>query len=567
MREQQALISFMDKCEGTSAGMIVVTLFHAEGSTYQKPGTRLLVSPEGDYCGLISGGCLEPEIILRAKGAWQENNITAWTIDTRDDADAWLGYGVGCKGLLRLVFEPILFHEIEQLTLLKALIRQAPHIKKVVHTYCDTTKRLGRAVQTQQGWQLSSYYPPYENDDPTCVTDNTLVFTEIMPRPWALTIFTGNKDAEPLAALCDTLHWPYHVIVRHPNQLAEPWPNALSITLFNRANPIKTLQTHCDNYVVVMTHNVELDYAILASLAQQPHVTYIGLLGPEHRKEAILSAISTQAPESATALTHKLYAPIGLPLGGRLPTEIALSIISQIQAKRYEKPLPPQRQLYTQKKSRPQRHQKISVVILAAGGSKRLGFPKQLIEFHGKTLLQHAIEKSRAVANHGIYVVLGGYFEKISATLQGPETILYNADWESGLASAIQIGFRAAIPNPAQSPEQSVLFVLVDQPLVSTKHLQALIQQGQTQQTHVVASQYSDTNTLGVPALFASNQAPAIECLSGNAGCKTIIHAAKSCCTVPSDALDFDIDYPTDLQRLAQITQPTTLNPTNEKET
>lgn len=546
MREQQALMSFLNDQQKKGVGLIVVTLFHTEGSTYQKPGTRLLVSPEGEYCGLISGGCLEPEIINRAQAAWQKKATTSWQVDTRDESDAWLGYGLGCKGLLWLIFEPLLFSNVEQINHLKSIISQASDIQRVIHAYSIKSQNLARAIQTKSGWQFEAHYPNYQNNDPTQVTDDSLILEEITPKPWALTLFTGGKDAEPLAALCNTLRWPYHIITRHPQQVSHNWPGASSTSLLDRTAPTKTLSKNKENYVIVMTHNFELDCTVLEALAHHTHIKYIGLLGPKHRKDSLLAEINKRAPAAIKILTPKLFAPIGLPLGGRTPTDIALSIISEIQSVRQNK-------TFSRRK-----HQKVSVVILAAGASKRLGFPKQLIEFRGKTLLQNAIEKARQVTNHGIYIVLGAHFEKISATLLGveieteTETILYNPHWKTGLASTIKTGFQAAIPNPSESPEHSVLFMLVDQPLVTEMHLKAIVQHGQQQQSNIVASQYRDVETYGVPALFASNQASAITTLTGNTGCKGIINNTDSS-AVLADALDFDIDYPDDVLKLSQF--------------
>lgn len=567
MRELRALMRFLETRQKTDTGIILVSLLHTEGSTYQKPGARLLVSPTGAYSGLISGGCLEPDIVAHARNAWTEQKITTWTVDTRSEMEKWFGYGLGCKGKLLLVFEPFVFTNTEQMQLLYDLIDPERAVQQIIHVHQPNINTVSRAILKKGLWKIDTNFPAYDVNATTQVTqkpsanlasETPTIFHEFLPLPWALYIFTGSPDASPLATLCDQLGWTYHIITRDEKhaQALELWPGAASITTLNRQHPAENVTKTTNGYAVVMMHNFELDLSILESLTNVPTIKYIGLLGPEHRKAALLEAMAQHNAVILKSLLKKLHAPIGLPLGGRAPSEIALSIISEIQAVRYRS---------SQLK---RKHQSVSVVILAAGASSRLGFPKQLIEFHGKTLLQHAIEKSRAVATHGVYIVLGAHAEKITPTLGETEILIYNQRWQTGLASSIQAGFRAAIPNPTQMPEHSVLFLLVDQPLLTQAHLEALVHEARHSQTDVVASEYmrqawthnKKPTAMGVPAIFASNRAPEIMSLTGHAGCKSIIEAIgvsnTAISTVTANALDFDIDYPEDLHKLTALITP-----------
>ena len=288
--------------------------------------------------------------------------------------------------------------------------------------------------------------------------------------------------------------------------------------------------------MIVMTHNFELDVRILQGLASFQFVRYIGLLGPEHRREGVLAELDSQTPGLSSMIRPRLSSPVGLPLGGRKPSEIALSIVSEIQA------FDCRSSLVIKK------HQKISVVVLAAGASSRLGHPKQLVSFQGETLLNRTVRMAHQVANAGVFVVLGAACEKIAETLSSGETIVFNKDWQSGLSTSVKQGFKAAIPNPKDALQHSVLFLLADQPLVEADHLQKLISTGREKQVDVVATEYPEV--LGVPALFAAEVAPSIDKLEGDKGCRQIILSSKNKETVRSSSPNFDVDTRVDMEKL-----------------
>lgn len=561
MREQQALMAFYEACQATEKGIIVVTLFETQGSTYQKPGARLLVSPAAKHCGLISGGCLEPDIIQKAITAWSNQRITTWQIDTRADSEKWLGYGLGCKGLLWLVFEPIVFTDSQKTTLMRTMLSCDAPFQQIVHAFCPKTETLTRAIRTGTHWSVEPGFPPHKPEDPSSVLTHSILLNEWFFPPSNIVIFAGGDDALPIAVLCNSLGWRYHVICRQASHCELSWPNALSVTTLNRQEPAANVPNTATQYVIVMTHNFECDQIILAALANKGKIPYIGLLGPTHRKEALLTALTEHSSTAVTRLSPRLFAPVGLRTGGRLPSEIALSIVAEIQAVREQAGLIKTTDHASQKPpvphQQPLKHQQLSVVILAAGASTRLGFPKQLVSFRGNTLLQQAINTANTVATQGVYVVLGANVTDIAATLTGSEIVVFNRRWAQGLATSIQAGFQAAIPNPAQASGHSVLFLLVDQPLVTATHLRNLLIEARSTQADVVASHYpaSSHGALGVPAIFASNQTQAINRLSGHAGCKTIIEKTKDCRYVSSDSLDFDIDHPEDVLKLAKLVE------------
>ena len=162
----------------------------------------------------------------------------------------------------------------------------------------------------------------------------------------------------------------------------------------------------------------------------------------------------------------------------------------------------------------------IAAIILAAGRSARLGSPKQLLSYRGKTLLQHSIDTALESMANPILVVLGSGKDTIKKELEQTQIfILENSSWESGMASSISCGI-----NNLQiiAPEaEAVILMVCDQPFVNAKLLNDLITKHKDSKQSIVASSYADT--LGTPALFHKSLFSELLALKGESGAKSLI--------------------------------------------
>jgi molybdenum cofactor cytidylyltransferase len=155
-------------------------------------------------------------------------------------------------------------------------------------------------------------------------------------------------------------------------------------------------------------------------------------------------------------------------------------------------------------------------VILAAGNSSRLGKPKQLLVWQGTTLLEHAINSVKVLPNSQIIVVLGANAGAISAAIELRQvTMVNNTDWEEGIASSIRAGI-GALPKNADA----VLFLLCDQPLISSHNINSLLSEWQQRPDSIVAASYN--GTVGVPAIFPAEFMGELQQLKGNVGAKSL---------------------------------------------
>ena len=162
----------------------------------------------------------------------------------------------------------------------------------------------------------------------------------------------------------------------------------------------------------------------------------------------------------------------------------------------------------------------VGIVILAAGASKRMGMPKQLLPYRGRTLVRHAVETTLGSTCRPVVVVLGANAEEIQPEVEGLSVqIVKNPHWAEGLGSSIRAGMEALMP--AKDPPEAVVLALCDQPLVGSEDIQALVDAYRSTQRPIIASEYA--GTLGVPALFAQPVLPELLHLAGDAGAKQVI--------------------------------------------
>ncbi len=191
----------------------------------------------------------------------------------------------------------------------------------------------------------------------------------------------------------------------------------------------------------------------------------------------------------------------------------------------------------------------VAAIVLAAGASRRLGRPKQLLELDGETLLERAIRLAAEAGAAPVIAVLGAHFENICAAIQlAPAISVFNANWEQGIAGSIHTGLRAL--DTAAPDASAALMMNCDQPRLTTGHLRALLESFATQPTPaMVASAYAGVH--GVPAIFPRAVFAHLLALRGDQGARVLL--AQPPCPLVAVAFaggEVDIDLPADLARL-----------------
>jgi len=181
----------------------------------------------------------------------------------------------------------------------------------------------------------------------------------------------------------------------------------------------------------------------------------------------------------------------------------------------------------------------IAAVVLAAGESTRFGRPKQLLSYHGRSLLRHAVDCAIRGGCEPVFVVLGPRVEDLRPELEETTSrVVVNADWQQGLSTSVRAGVHAVQQIPAA---RALLLLTCDQPRITPTVVRDLRRQYEEARSRIVASEYA--GAVGVPALFDRSLFAELLVLRGACGARTVLQArAEEVDRVawPDGALDID---------------------------
>ena len=500
------------------------TVVEARGSTYRRPGARLLVFDDGETIGSISGGCLESDLIEHSKQVI-ESSEPRIVRHRPTDEDVLMGTGLGCDGELVIVIEPV---RDELRNELHALADGIESPRFVVTTWMDSKRAASRIAPEQ---------PSVESDS---------IFVQEIEPLLHLVIFGAAPEAPALARVGETLGWRV-TIADHRTAWAtrKRFPGANNLVVAPVDSLVERAVSGSRCAVVVMTHNLLHDVEILRGLAGKDLV-YLGMIGPLRRRDRVLDTLHHDGVEIDRSIVR---GPAGIDVGAETPAEIALSIASEIQAVvrggrggfLRDRPGPIHRT------TRPIiTNADVAVVVLAAGGSSRLGRPKQLLRVEGESLLERSVDAALGCSTAGVFVVVGSEEGQMRSELEGrPVLIVENPRWTEGMSTSIKAGVERV---KDQIPDVGGIILMVcDQPGVSSAHLQQLIQLWRTQSCKAAATRYPEGP--GVPALLDRAIVDGIGSLEGDIGARELLRAHRDSIVEAELADTSDIDTPADLAR------------------
>jgi xanthine dehydrogenase accessory factor len=318
MKELQAIVRALTATPAREA--VLATLATVEGSSYRRPGARLLLFPDGERIGSISGGCLEEDVLVRAKAVLVSGQPEAVVYDTTSENDLVWGVGLGCHGIVRVVLEKLPPRPAWATALAENFTARRPTLLAIRH-------RPGAAANGTLGTRLIE---PVNGTAP--VASEADVFLERVSPPTALFIYGAGDDAQPLAHLAQGLGW--QVTVADPRAAfatAERFPTAATLAVAPAHKLVAQTEPQADALAVVMTHHYVHDVPLLRDLIGRP-LTYLGLLGPKKRAEKILGDLTAEGATITAEMRARLRAPVGLDLGADSPEQVALSILAEMQA-------------------------------------------------------------------------------------------------------------------------------------------------------------------------------------------------------------------------------------------
>lgn len=523
--------------------VVLATVVRTEGSTYRRAGARMVLWRDGRTAGAVSGGCLEADIAARVDDLLAHGRPELVTYDTRSDDDIVWGLGLGCNGRVGVLLEPLAGDALAKAHALHAWCRDvaAPVVlASVIATADDGT---GSGPRVGDKWIVTGSDSP----DASHTAPGVDVVHELVTPPVSLLVCGAGADALPLVRLAASLGWRVTVADHRPAYArADRFPDARVVALEGDATAIDALDGAGCDAAVVMSHHYERDRAHVRALLAA-RVLYIGVLGPRRRTEHMVAELGVGGGDAA-----RLYAPVGLDLGAETPEEIALSIVAEVQAVKARRSGAPLRErlggIHDGMVTAAPPHPGVGAIVLAAGGSSRLGRPKQLVEHQGQPLVARAAMAALRAGAHPVVVVLGAAAGEVGAAVARlPVMTVVNPDWARGMGTSISTGLDALV---ARTPAvQGVLITLADQPLVDAAALRRLLAAWERTDDAIAAAEYASRP--GVPALFGRAHFDALRALPPDGGAAALLRAARANVTrVAVEEAAMDVDTPHDLAKL-----------------
>ena len=300
---------------------ILATVVDLDGSSYRKPGVRMLIWENGHMIGAVSGGCVEKEVVRQAETVFNSGVSKVMTYDGR--------YRLGSEGVLYILLEP--FNPTSELNDKFNECLEQRNSFEVISNYIKQegeSQVFGSAIKflNEPFYSFSGRNDISKNGNET----RTLSFTQEMVPLFKLIIIGAEHDAVELCLLASLSGWEVNVV----SSLSDP----KTLASFPGAKQVSPVEADAINLtideqtaVVLMTHNYARDLKYLAALKDSKPV-YIGLLGARDRKEKLISQFLELHPDANWDFIATIHGPAGLNIGAITPQEIAISIISEILA-------------------------------------------------------------------------------------------------------------------------------------------------------------------------------------------------------------------------------------------
>ncbi len=350
MRELIEIREAADAAAAVGESLALATIISVRGSTYRRPGARLLVERAGRQTGNISGGCLEGDVAVVAGEVMDQGTPRVVMYDLTADDDAVWGLGLGCNGAIEVFVEPIGAGDllwkaadaalrddrvVAVVTVVEGAAGRPAGRRLLVWPDGRTEGTLGDARLDAEARRLAEtalHDLRSRTETLESAAGPVRVFVEALHPPYRLVVCGAGHDAIPVVRFASQLGWRVLVVDRREAFLThERFPGASGFVRTEFPDAGRVVPTDEHTYVLVMTHNYTHDRDLLRSFLPTA-AGYLGMLGPRARTEKIIREIEAAGVEISPARRAQIYGPVGLDVGSETPDEIALAALAEILA-------------------------------------------------------------------------------------------------------------------------------------------------------------------------------------------------------------------------------------------
>jgi len=350
MKEIRHIVTAYQKIDFSKNKAALATVARVEGSSYRRTGARMLVLDNGTYLGGISGGCLEGDALRRAQKAIAANQPSVVTYDTTRDDHNQIGVGLGCNGIIDVLFTPLDASDPNNPVglLSHRLHSRQPQLLSTITGCAAHPEILGKTVPFETPAQWQRDFPVQEIAE-TAMADalhclqqektRTLFYTtpsgeairvcmEVLLPATHLVLYGSNNDIYPMVRIGTELGWDLTVMA-NPLKVEKLLFASGTKVLNPKEGGVPEIDAH--TAIVLMAHDYKTDLQNLQDILPSP-ARYLGLLGPGKRAQKMFDALEVKGVIVSAQERERIFAPAGLDIGALTPEEIALSIVAEIRA-------------------------------------------------------------------------------------------------------------------------------------------------------------------------------------------------------------------------------------------
>lgn len=298
---------------------VLVTVVALEGSSYRKPGVRMLISEDEKMIGAVSGGCVEKEILHRSKSVFRNGKAKVITYDGR--------YRLGCEGILYILIEPFFITDAFHKRFTDAILhRESLKIETFFTKENEAIGDFGSVFTFENSAPFS-----YVKKTATTATPDLVSFQQNLTPAFRLLIIGAEHDALKLCEMAALLGWQVDIVTSIKDPKSDHnFPGANSV-IGSTAEMFDFSKIDANTGIVIMNHSYAQDLKYVLRLVDKKPA-YLGILGAAKRRDKMFNELFEYNAEISETFLESIFTPAGLNLGAQTPEEIALSILAEILA-------------------------------------------------------------------------------------------------------------------------------------------------------------------------------------------------------------------------------------------
>lgn len=314
--EFKTIIETAEASREKGIASVLASVVDLDGSSYRRPGVRMLILETGEMIGAVSGGCVEKDILLQSESVFETGEAKLMTYDGR--------YRLGCEGVLYILIEKY----DPETGFMSAFNKALDHRQSFeVHSHYRKSEGVFPGLGSSVKFGKEQFFLSKQNT--VDLQPELSTFKQMMPPCFKMVIIGAEHDAVQLCKLAAYTGWEVSIFagVSEAKSIND-FPGAKTLQAIT-PEQIPTDHIDQETAVILMTHNFANDLRYLVAL-KNTHPCYIGLLGPAKRRDDLITQFLEYSPDVKLGFLEKIHGPAGINIGSETPQEIAISIVSEI---------------------------------------------------------------------------------------------------------------------------------------------------------------------------------------------------------------------------------------------